>query len=655
MAEMLLPCLNASDFSWTCGGECPWVMRTQRRFSKMSAPRDANSTAKAAPLESPTAEFPVTRTQQRTATGEARINTVTNFVAFALLGLFVIIIATISWLIDTTQPKAADHRYVVDGRKVLLHRGDDSRWAARDWDDRKWTPIVWSSAPAHAGIYWLRFRIRAPAQNVSLPTGARITATWAYELYWDGTRLVRNGTPGNSREEEKPGRLDVLFTLPESLIGPGDHLVALRISSHRDGFPAGAPMYFKLDDPSVVHAWKASNALCPVAASGVMSFLTVVCGLFWLLAGRRPALLWLAALCLATTVMECLTVFRWLYDIGANWYYPVTLAGWLSAGLLAWCFVGFVATQFGMPRRSWLLLALAPLLFFAALLSPLNRGFEADWMLLTAFGAAIIPLVWAILKRRRGAWIVVAGILMSGSWFLAEKYWIDFFSQFFPALVSVIVDIALQIQLERSEARQARLTAARLEIDLLKKSMQPHFLMNTLTALAQTVEENPARAVKLIDDLADEFRRLSAMAGEKQVPLARELELCRAHLGVMRARTDMEWKLDAEGVDGTAPVPPALFLTLIENGFSHQRAHKGATTFTLRAAVRDHGVRYTFVSPGAVTPAAGRAAGGTGLRYVYARLEESFPGTWSLVQNAAPGGWETIIDLRLPATNQAAT
>jgi len=276
-------------------------------------------------------------------------------------------------------------------------------------------------------------------------------------------------------------------------------------------------------------------------------------------------------------------------------------------------------------------------------------------MVLTAFAAAIIPVTWALSKRRRGAWIVAGGILVSASWFLAERFWIDFFSQFFPALVSIIAAIAMQIQLERSEARQARLTAARLEIELLKKSVQPHFLMNTLTALAQTVEENPARAVKLIDDLADEFRRLSAMAGEKQVPLARELELCRAHLGVMRARTDMEWKLDADGVDGTAPVPPALFLTLIENGFSHQRARKGATTVTLRATVGDHGVRYTFTSPGAVTPAPGRTPGGTGLRYVCARLEESFPGTWNLVQSAVPEGWETIIDLRLPEANQAAT
>jgi LytS/YehU family sensor histidine kinase len=151
--------------------------------------------------------------------------------------------------------------------------------------------------------------------------------------------------------------------------------------------------------------------------------------------------------------------------------------------------------------------------------------------------------------------------------------------------------------------------------------------------------------VKLIDDLAEEFRTLAAISGEKQVPLGRELELCRVHLRVMRARTDLDWKLAVDGVDPAAQVPPALFLTLIENGFSHQRARKDATTFALQADARGDGVRYTFLSPGTVTPETSRVTGGTGLRYVRARLEESFPGAWSLSQGPVSDGWQTVIEV----------
>ena len=582
----------------------------------MAAPSPTKSPAAATRTAPPAAE-----------PGETRLNTATTYIAFALLALFVVVIAALSWMIGVNQPRTVDHRYVVDGREVRFHPGDDPRWAGRDWNDRDWTRLDWSSAPANEGIYWLRFHVRAPAANQSLPTGARITAVGAYDLFWDGTKFVGNGVPGNNREEEKPGRLDTFFTLPESLVGPGDHLVALRVSTYRGGFPTGVPAYFKLDDAVAIQAWKPANALCPVAAAGLMSLLTLVGGFFWLATGRRPALLWLTAMCLASLSKEALQMYRWRYDVPADWYHPLTVAGAWSTGLLAWCLVGFVTAHFAVPGRRWLLLALAPLLFLMARASPMGWSLDADWLLPTAYLAALGPLIWAAGRRRPGAWLMLIGVAMSGAWFLTENLGVDFFAQFFPALVSIIGVFALQLRRERREARQARLTAARLEIELLKKSVQPHFLMNTLTALAQTVEENPARAVKLI-------RRLAAMAGEKQIPLARELDLCRAHLGVMRARTDIEWKLDAEGVDGTAAVPPALFLTLIENGFSHQRARKGANTFTLRAAAGPNGVRYTFRSPGTVTATPGRAEGGTGLRYVRARLEESFPGAWQLLQSA---------------------
>ena len=52
------------------------------------------------------------------------------------------------------------------------------------------------------------------------------------------------------------------------------------------------------------------------------------------------------------------------------------------------------------------------------------------------------------------------------------------------------------------------------------------FLMNTLTALSQVIEEKPAAAVSLIADLAAEIRSLSRFSGEKLVTLAEELALC---------------------------------------------------------------------------------------------------------------------------------
>ena len=130
--------------------------------------------------------------------------------------------------------------------------------------------------------------------------------------------------------------------------------------------------------------------------------------------------------------------------------------------------------------------------------------------------------------------------------------------------------------------------------------------------------------------------------------MAQELELCRAHLRVMSPRTGKTWQPGAGKLDPAALVPPALFLTLIENGFSHQRVApprrvvhpapgEGAagghlTTPSCRQARRRRTRR--------------RAPGGTGLRYVRARLEESFPGRWSFRDGLTAAGWETVIEVR---------
>ncbi len=224
--------------------------------------------------------------------------------------------------------------------------------------------------------------------------------------------------------------------------------------------------------------------------------------------------------------------------------------------------------------------------------------------------------------------------------------WNQFPSRFSPVLLGVTAAIAMQVRVERREAQQTRLTAARLEIELLRKNLQPHFLMNTLTALMEVIEQSQATAVNLIDDLAGEFRLLGSMSAQKTVPLEREIELCRTHLRVMSVRTGRECRFEVEGADPAAPVPPAMFLTLIENCFSHQRPAGGPIVFKLlRAIVPGGRARYTFTSPGKVHTNGTRPPGGTGLRYVKARLEESAPGRWTFEDRAVPEGWETVIEI----------
>ena len=350
--------------------------------------------------------------------------------------------------------------------------------------------------------------------------------------------------------------------------------------------------------------------------------------------------------------MQGLQAIRRYFAYPADWHYPVLSAMTGLVGVQGILTVSLVIEHFKMPLRHWVLGALAPVFALVLWLSPERLTLNGVRIIAASLALALACAVWAAWRRRRGAWPVVTGVGVSAILLAieAEDYRVSFFLKFLPALVGIISSLAFQLHDERRQARAAQLAAARLETELLKKNLQPHFLMNTLTALSEIVEQNPAAASKLIDDLAEEFRTVARVSAEKLIPLAQELDLCRAHLRVMSVRTGHGCSLEANEVDPTALVPPAVFLTLIENGFVHQRVTGEPAVFRLEMASPrgSSAARYTFHSPGAVQTDPSRAAGGTGLRYVKARLEESFPGRWSLRSEPAPYGWLTHIDILAP-------
>ena len=215
-------------------------------------------------------------------------------------------------------------------------------------------------------------------------------------------------------------------------------------------------------------------------------------------------------------------------------------------------------------------------------------------------------------------------------------------------MVFVLASIGGQVRAEQQRARESALAAARLEIELLKTNIQPHVLMNTLTTIMEVIEQEPKAAVQLIEALAGEFRILARVSGAKLIPLGQELELCRAHIHIMGLRRGVECTLEVTDADETSPVPPALFHTLVEGGLSHQIPRDGKLTFTLQAAYLPGLARYTLTVHGGNPPAPATRREGTGLRYVKARLEESFAGRWTLTAGPVAEGWQTVIEIKHP-------
>jgi plasmid stabilization system protein ParE len=454
--------------------------------------------------------------------------------------------------------------------------------------------------PARTGIFWLRFRYRV-ADPEMLPPGFVTMALSAYEVFWDGELVARSGVPGVNRAQELAGPVDNFGLLPERLRRPGEHVVALRMSNHRFPFyDNDTGIRITLNDPIVFRENRVRAALFPALAAGAGFIIALAALLFWLLVERQPTLGLLSLICGAGALMQSSVVLRLFYGIRYDWYaFDIYGRGALVAvvGILL---IKFMVAQFALPiRRWWWFAALLPGVVVACILNPTLQSYQGLYFLAWCSVFALGLALWAAAHRQRVAWLSVVGLgIGTGLWVWAPLRFAleEFATAFLPVLLGFIATFAIDLLAARRKARDARLTAARLEIELLKKNLQPHFLLNTLTAVSELVEQNPAAAVKFIDDLAAEFRSLALMSGERLVPLKRELDLCRTHLKIISQRTGRKILLAVEVADEAALVPPALFLTLIENGLLYQQAEAGSA-FRLMARPLPNGMRYVFVSP----------------------------------------------------------
>ncbi len=540
--------------------------------------------------------------------------------------------------------------------ELRMSSGDDANWALPSFDDSAWAVADRDNVVRkNTGIFWVRLRTRSKHPGQSLPTGFLVIETAASEIFWDGVLVRRCGQPASDRAHELAGPVYSLFDLPGSAMVPGEHLIALRMSTYRFNRPEptmnlvvgnvemGAMSHLLLEEMTV-----------PMLGVGALAFFGLAALVFWLTLGRPKGLLLFAGLNLGGAITHFSIHVRSLFPVPYSWSYPVWTATEVLVAITATCLVGLVLVQFELPRRGWLTAAFVGLQAADGLrlalvyhmVEPI-KGMVDSWR--AAFLCSIALLIWAAFRRRRGAGYVLAAAVLASLWFEHDPE--QFLSEYFlltmlPILLSFILVIGLNLSAEQRLAREARLTTARLELELLRKSLQPHFLMNTLTAVSQAMEENHQSAAKLIDDLAEELRELAQFAEHKEVPLERELELCRAHLRVMSVRTEKPWRLEVGHIQPEAMVPPALFFTLIENGFTHQQPIKGSMAFRLRSEVIGAGIRYVFFAPGKVRTSPFRPTGGSGLRYVKARLNECWPGAWEFHHGPVDGGWETSVELR---------
>ena len=119
-------------------------------------------------------------------------------------------------------------------------------------------------------------------------------------------------------------------------------------------------------------------------------------------------------------------------------------------------------------------------------------------------------------------------------------------------------------------ARQWQPVDASVRLAELQSRIRPHFLFNALNTALALVRVDPARAERVLEDLAQLFRVALADAGAS-VSLDEEIHLAQRYLAIEQIRygerLQVHWDIDARV--GQARVPPLVLQPLVENAVRH--------------------------------------------------------------------------------------
>jgi signal transduction histidine kinase len=203
------------------------------------------------------------------------------------------------------------------------------------------------------------------------------------------------------------------------------------------------------------------------------------------------------------------------------------------------------------------------------------------------------------------------------------------------------------------EAQQLRSDA---EVERLRAHLEPHFLLNTLNAIAGLVTEDPREARRLLVCLGDLLRDAVQETSEPQ-PLEKQIAWLRRYAQILEARhrgsLRFLWEVASECE--RAMLPRLLLQPLVENAVKHGalRRADGAGKVLVRAESKADGTLVCVVEdngPGMRlgarpdTADAGVRDGGFGLQAVRRRLELEAPRA-SLRHESSSKGTKSIVEI----------
>lgn len=449
-----------------------------------------------------------------------------------------------------------------------------------------------------------------------------------------------------SGKAEVPGTETTYYQIPEKLANKGQHIVTLigtqaELGEEQRGIDVKLESYLRLLRAPLI----------------IMSFMNLMAGAFLIAAiyyfflyinssNRQITVLLFGIICLLFFSLVIIEYLKFYVDIPyTKFYVRLELVGWLTFAislLVPWYFM----LQFGFQKKRLYLFLLLIILTAIYIINYNHYDITAMRISYAMWVASMFIAINATFRKVKGGLIVVVGLVASA---IVNYFMVYDFGLFISFTIIVLCMLYLHTIKAKAieEAHNASLLlSSRLQLELIKKNIQPHFLRNTLTSLIDWVEESPQQGVVFIRALADEFDIMNSISEDTLIPIRQEIELCQKHLEVMSFRKEVCYNWEEKNIDENESIPPAIIHTIIENGITHSlRPEKGCINFCLSFIQKENYKQYTLLTLAKNRKSKKEGNGGTGFKYIKARLNESYGNNWSFDSFAVEEGWLTTIKI----------
>ena len=132
----------------------------------------------------------------------------------------------------------------------------------------------------------------------------------------------------------------------------------------------------------------------------------------------------------------------------------------------------------------------------------------------------------------------------------------------------------------------------RMELELVKSQLDPHFLFNTINNIDVLISKDSAQASQYLNQLSDIMRFMLYETKAEEIPLCKELEYIDKYIQLQKIRTANEKYVQYEvvGAPQQQKIAPMVFIPFIENAFKHSTNKKIEQAIDINIKIDDHAV-----------------------------------------------------------------